>query len=651
MFSKQISFLSLQSKAFWVFLMISVLAACGGGKTQGLSDSPSALYVATKTISAKDEGKPQSVTTAFEQTSITVLENLGLVSADAKALGVLNSTPVRSLHDAATPTVAPTTCPYLMSGQYKVIAVTGGPTLERFSTIKFDASTLTGTNPDGARFAWKTVHNSPCKFLPADSLRDQAIVVASSGMLFAVNAELSPSTYALSIGVPEVPSSLKELAGTYVYTSFERATPTAILTSKQGIVTFDRNGELTAQDCAVGTSSCAAAQRVTRMAQHPSGYFYDTESLAQNKSGLLMYHIPAANGAANFLMVLPGNEGVVFGTRQTASLLPQVGRVQSIWETSVNPSGLATTLTFGGALATISVDSGANSFTRRRTTDGRTDTFTINNPLTGLSYRPPTISTLNTGATTTLSNIVAMPMREAGFFVGSRVTATPSNGFMFFSIDKLSRFSNVNFREIYKFNDPTGSFNSIGSTTVGTNDLLTVEGAIHRITDSNSTGSINVYPQGTATAFTSVIAAFNSRMLTLCNNVPGQSPTKSTHILVPDSLVPVTSISEVGTRTLVGREDCQVASQTVTFNLDGSALFTDSGGAQTVSALDVAALFSPTGRTQIDSVTGNTFKTQLKLYKAAAPNPAGPPFIFFVMVEIGRGVTNPNDGYLVFWSQ
>ncbi len=623
------------------------LSACGGGQlsSPAVISGPSTLAQTPPTTQTAS-GQAAQVD-AFAQISTTVFER-----ADTKNASVVTANPTLSMLDAAAPTLAPTVCPYLLSGKYRILNLQSSDGVDRVGVGQFDAATLSGVNPFGKSFQLNTVHNAPCRFTTGFSVTDQAQIVAPSGMLFSLSPNGVPGSYALSIVLPEVASSLKDLSGTYVYTAYERTSATGLLTSSQGIATIDNNGEFMGQDCGNNTVTCSAPQRLTRFASSPKGGYYDAENLAHNNSGRSLYYLPAANNRASFVMLQPGNQGLVIGTRQAANTLPAVGRVTAGWDLTMQPSGLMTTLSFGGALATISADAGTGSYIRRRVSDGRTDTFTINSPRAGFNFRPSTISTLFSGATTTVSSVASMGLRNLGVSVSSRATTTVADGFLGFSIDKLSRFSNVTFSEIYKYSDPTGSITSLGSTTVGNDDLLTVEGATHRITDTNTTGGINIYPQGASVSLTAVNAGFNSRLLVLCNNVPGQSVTKSTHILVPNSLVPVTSLSEVGTRTLVGREDCQAASQTITFALDGSAVFTDIGGTQTVSTIDMASLFSPAGFTRVEPGSGQTLTSKLKLYKAASPNPlGGPPNVFFVMVEIGRNVTVPGNGYLVYWSQ
>lgn len=623
------------------------LSACGGGQlsSPAVISGPSSLAQTPPTTQTAS-GQAAQVD-AFAQINTTVFER-----ADTKDTPVVAANPMLSMMNAATPTLAPTVCPYLLSGKYRILNFQGNDSIDRVGVGQFNAATLSGVNPYGKSFQLNTVHNAPCRFTTGFSVTDQAQIVAPSGMLFSLSPSGIPSNYGLSIVMPEVASSLKNLSGTYVYTAYERISAAGLLTSLQGIVTIDNNGEFVRQDCGNNTASCSAPQRLTRFASSPKGGYYDAENLAHNNSGRSLFYLPAANNRASFVMLQPGNQGVVIGTRQEASTLPAVGRVTAGWDLTMLPSGLMTTLSFGGALATVSVDSGNNSLVRRRVSDGRTDTFTINSPFNGLSYRPATVSTLFSGATTTVSTVASMVLRNLGMSVSSRATTTVADGFLGFSIDKLSRFSNVTFSEIYKYSDPTGSITSLGSTTVGNDDLLTVEGATHRITDTNSTGGINIYPQGGSVSLTAVNSGFNSRLLVLCNNIPGQSLTKSTHILVPNSLVPVTSVSEVGTRTLVGREDCQTPSQTITFAIDGSAVFTDIGGTQTVSAIDIVSLLSPAGFTRVEPGSGQTLTSKLKLYKAASVNPlGGPPNVFFVMVEIGRNLTVPGNGYLVYWSQ
>lgn len=71
-----------------------------------------------------------------------------------------------------------------------------------------------------------------------------------------------------------------------------------------------------------------------------------------------------------------------------------------------------------------SVDAVAGSYTRERASDGRIDGFTINQPRSGLRYRPAGSSPTNSGGTVSFSEILVMPLADTGITFYTSIAAT-----------------------------------------------------------------------------------------------------------------------------------------------------------------------------------------------------------------------------------
>lgn len=112
---------------------------------------------------------------------------------------------------------------------------------------------------------------------------------------------------------------------------------------------------------------------------------------------------PFKNGEGKLVVFVLGknsdSNGLGAMAKQSATNLPTVNQVEKFWDFTVvggvvNGTPADTTMTIQ------SVDTATNSFTRKRSSDGRVDGFTINKPRDGLRYRPAGSSVLNDGVTT-----------------------------------------------------------------------------------------------------------------------------------------------------------------------------------------------------------------------------------------------------------
>ena len=626
------------------FLACIVLQACGGGNSSGMQ-TPILQKTAQTSLQTLPPPNGEGYTVYDGMPG-----NLVATNKDSST----NPSTIRTLLD--TPVPAPSVCPYLQSGKFTVFSPSQSDARKRVQNFDFNTATLTSTDPFGRTRTFSMVYNQPCKFTHNDQPLNY-FVASKTGMFvnFTQTTLTSTNTFLVDIGFPsDGATTLGQAAGTYVFAQYKLDPLDGLLKFTHGIAKLDKSGEFSMQDCGSELAGCAASQRVTRFGENANGLFEDAENVSKSSTGRLLFHRAAPDKIDTIFMLQPGNQGFLMGRRQTARTLPAVGSVSSYWDIGMNPSGISSGAGAFGPLATIANDSIAGSYIRKRPNDGRTDTLTVNTPYNGISYKPSTVSTLNNGTTITLSSILATSIPSAGVGFYGRATTTAAIGFYGLSIDKLSRFSGTNYREIYKYFDTSGSFGSLGTATVGLDEKITVDGNTHRISDFNNTatsGAINFYPQNDATTLTSVSTGFNSRIVMLCNNVVSQSATKGTHLLIPDNALPA-SLSELGTRTFRGTEDCQSANNTLTFALDGSAQLAEGTVTSTINILQLNALVSADGLTQTDTASGNIGKTQLKLYKAASPGLLGSqPNVFYILVFIGRNVTNPNNGYITWFSQ
>lgn len=105
---------------------------------------------------------------------------------------------------------------------------------------------------------------------------------------------------------------------------------------------------------------------------------------------------------------------------------------------------------------------------------------------------------------------------------------------------------------------------------------------------------------------------------------------------------PVTNLSELSGKTFTEVRNCNVNSaQTLSFNNDGSATFTDSGSSQALSSAQVSALFAGTA-TPLTTTLG-TRQAKMRAYKVTVGLSA-----FYFLSEVG---TENSKGYIIAWVQ
>jgi hypothetical protein len=85
-------------------------------------------------------------------------------------------------------------------------------------------------------------------------------------------------------------------------------------------------------------------------------------------------------------------------------------------------------------LTVSAADIAAGSYSRTQASDGRIDTFTINNPRNGLRYRPAGTSAINGGGTVNFSEIVTMPLADTGILFYTSVN--PAENFFGISVGR-----------------------------------------------------------------------------------------------------------------------------------------------------------------------------------------------------------------------
>lgn len=129
-----------------------------------------------------------------------------------------------------------------------------------------------------------------------------------------------------------------------------------------------------------------------------------------------------ASGAMSLFLIDTVDGSFVVGTRQAALSLPVVGNETRFWDIQVGSNGVASAVAHSVVTVTA-VDAAAQSFTRVRSSDGRVDGFTLNQPRDGLRYRAAGSSATTSGGSVNFAATIVMPLPGTGLVVNVSTAA------------------------------------------------------------------------------------------------------------------------------------------------------------------------------------------------------------------------------------
>ena len=386
-------------------------------------------------------------------------------------------------------------CAALRSGTYRWIApfdTFQGETAYLARRGQFDAPGLKMTW-DGSSETSSEASNGNCTLTNGNGTR---AVVSQAGFVVMTSGN-GGSAQQLSFGFPEQTPNLADMTGTWNVVGFGKDGTSTGRVNTFSTATFAADGrQLGGDSCETGYSNCTAqagpfgALRVNTSA---GGFDYVFPDGRVSDKRFFVYR--PASGEPSVLIV--SIDWVAIATRQRAASLPAVGDVLKRWDASSNAAGVATP-SFSDATQTITaVDPLTQSYTRVTQQNGVANTFRLNQPHAGLSYRAPGSTVNNSGSTVTISEIYATRLPGTGVSVYGRVTTTTdrSQGFWGLSIDK-----------------PAGAPDSTNWGNAGsggnTSNTLTMDGSTWTLTTSemyvryvsaagnNAPGTLGVLPAG-----------------------------------------------------------------------------------------------------------------------------------------------------------
>jgi len=311
---------------------------------------------------------------------------------------------------------AATDCPGLKSGTLRVLDF---GSIES-SLVQVDAVAMTVTS---AGQTFPLVKNAACDYSVNDGTTTR-VLVARSGMAMLLWG--SGANGVASVAIPEQKLDVGTLAGTYDRVQYGATFDTEV--GDFGTTVFAANGDNgLSVNCPLGYGKCVedTQSKGTLVANANGGFDYMESGSSQAR----VYAFRTPSGRNLILAQSPDGTVTALGA-QGALTLPEVGRVASFRQFTVNSAGLST-LTEDSNTVT-SVDAGTGTVTRQFASDNHFDTLSFDSPFIGTRYRATNGCTSSTGSAFNCNGVVQLPFGG----VVLTVSSVPGKHFMTVSVDK-----------------------------------------------------------------------------------------------------------------------------------------------------------------------------------------------------------------------
>ncbi|MED5621060.1 hypothetical protein [Ideonella sp. BN130291] len=310
---------------------------------------------------------------------------------------------------------AAASCSSLRSGTYRALNPNESSAEWNAQLITVDAAALTVTEHDGN--VVPLTDKGGCLFEAGGGAMQ--FMVSRSGI--AVVRDSSTTTAVeTAVVLPEQSIPLADLAGEWNAVQYTRSATGQPLKPVGVTFTLDATGHVTAGNDCLGMAGCTPWTSLPGALQAAAGGGYTATSATAGT--LQLFPFKTADGKVSMFIMPPAGFGFIVAAKQQSSTLPEVGGVTRVWDFTINGSGFASALS-EMEFTVLTNDAATQSYTRSRTSDGRIDGFTIESPRAGLRHRAAGTSQINTGATVSFSEIIAMPLPGTGITVYTSVAS------------------------------------------------------------------------------------------------------------------------------------------------------------------------------------------------------------------------------------
>jgi hypothetical protein len=258
----------------------------------------------------------------------------------------------------------------------------------------------------------------------------ETALVSPAGVIV-VRSPSSTGPIRTSLLVPEQVIPLAQLAGTWNYVAYVDGENHGVLQPGNGVRVIDEAGKVVSGTECVGLICNPAESVINDLTVDAAGGF---DIAGEGGAVARVFAFKTGEGAMSLYVLDPNEGGLTVLTKQVALVLPSVGKTNQNWDFTVgngsfrwapanNAQGGASVLSDASTKVT-EVDVAAQSYTRVRAADQRSDGGTINSPRDGMRSR---LAGANVPAT------VMMPVTGTGLVFYTSVAA--NQNFFGISID------------------------------------------------------------------------------------------------------------------------------------------------------------------------------------------------------------------------
>lgn len=337
---------------------------------------------------------------------------------------------------------AASNCSALHSGTYRTVGPNAFvlPDPLNYDTMTIDAATLAvayfRNGNAGNTDTW--IADGPCRYTYGNGTGN--ILVSQAGVIFMRYGNGTGTSYNVSISFPEQTHTQAELAGNWNGLGIENTgTTTPAYTGTAFSVTIDAAGAMTAMKVCQNTTtwdvtSCVDSQNGPMSITANANGGYDLVENGNVGGRVFAYRA----GGGELMLVALGTDGSLdLLTKQRSNTLPTVGAAKVGWNVFLN-----NTLTSTGSIGVtsqkiLSVDEAAGTWLRDSAsnadlTNPHNETFSVNKPRNGYSFRASGTALAVDGTSANISEITVLGMRGMGF---SPLLVPASKAFIF-SVDQ-----------------------------------------------------------------------------------------------------------------------------------------------------------------------------------------------------------------------
>lgn len=382
------------------------LTAVGDLLAATLTPAYTAALVSLDSSLASSGTTLAALTTSVVNTTPTTAAGLPVVT-----IGLPTLPPDQMLKPAAA------NCAALRSGKYRVvIPAPGAPLSNQVGSFQLDATTGGVVNSDGSSEV--VVVNGACRFLGNAGKND--FVVSPAGVM--VGRIADGSKFRTAIAFPEQAHVAAELVGSWNVLGTIPWDGAVGFGGMAGAATWGSDGKISSgsvcnHPATWDVVTCGSFTPGSQPLRSNATGGFDLLNEAGTAVDGRGFIYQAGSGDLIYIQVYSQGDFNIW-TRQKTNSLPSMGDVKASWSLGLDEQMLSTGAVSADTHTIVSVDATAGSWVRKQKTIGGTDehlqTWFLNNPRNGYSYRAAGSALASDGTTVNINQTTSMGLRGMG---------------------------------------------------------------------------------------------------------------------------------------------------------------------------------------------------------------------------------------------